>query len=255
MLIQLENLKNVKPKDTLDFSDIASTISPSVQTSSVSTATKNNDFQNDPLAVWSVQRLQEEITNIPQGNTGFETLTRSINRIKENIRQKAWGQKIILQWDARTTALSTMSTKDFLRAVNETFFVNFPEIHTTMSLLLAQWNNQKSAVKAVLDAQVVSCSAFTIKKILDQKLFEQEKRGQVPLEGLSSKTRSFVMRALNENTPNRGRGRGRGRGGQSRGRGGYRGRGRQRGQNNSNNTQNNSSQPSSQQSSQSSQKT
>ena len=148
-----------------------------------------------------------------------------------------------------------MSTKDFLRAVNETFFVNFPEIHTTMSLLLAQWNNQKSAVKAVLDAQVVSCSAFTIKKILDQKLFEQEKRGQVPLEGLSSKTRSFVMRALNENTPNRGRGRGRGRGGQSRGRGGYRGRGRQRGQNNSNNTQNNSSQPSSQQSSQSSQKT
>ena len=255
MLIQLESLKNVKPKENLDFSDLASTISPSVQTSSTSTNIKNTDFQNDPLAVWSIQRLQEEIINLPQGNTGFETLTRSINRIKENIRQKEWGQKIILLWDARTTALSTMSTKDFLRAVNETFFINFPEIHQTMSLLLAQWNNQKSSVKAVLDAQVVSCSSFTIRKILDQKLFEQEKRGQVPLEGLSSKTRSFVMRVINENTPNRTRGRGRGRGGQGRGRGGYRGRGRHRGQSSSNSTTNSSaSQPSSQQSSQSSQK-
>ena len=246
MILQLDSFKAVKPKENLDFIDFSSSISTPVTDHASSASIKNLDFQNDPLAVWSVQRLQEEITNLPQGTTGFENFTRSVNRIKENIRQKAWGQKIILLWDARTTALSTMSMKDFLRAINETFFIGFPEIYQTMTVLLAQWNNQKSAVKAVLDAQVVSCSAFTIRKILDQKKFEQEKRGQVPLEGLSSKTRNFVMKALNESTSQRGRGRGRGHyRGQSRGRGG-RGRGRYRGQSNSTTPSNSSSQSSSQ---------
>ena len=246
MSLQLESFRSVKPKDNLDFSDLASSISPSVQTPSSASSIKTSDFQSDPLAVWSVQRLQEEIINLPQGNTGYENFIRSINRIKENIRQKEWGQKIILLWDARTTALSTMSTKDFLRAINDTFFINFPDIHNMMSLLLAQWNNQKSAVKAVLDAQIVTCSAFTIRKILDQKKFEQEKRGQVPLEGLSSKTRGFVMRALNDSQNTRGRGRGRGRGGHrgGRGRGGHRGgRGGHRGQSSSSTTASSSSQP------------
>ena len=247
MLLQLDSFKTVKPKDPLDLNDFSSSISTPVTNISSSVSTKFSEFQNDPLAVWSIQRLQEEIISLPQGNNGYENFTRSINRIKENIRQKPWGQKIILLWDARTTALSTMTTKDFLRAVNDTFFVNFPEIHQTMSLLLAQWNNQKSAIKAVLDAQVVSCSAFTIKKILDQKRYEQEKRGQVPLEGISSKTRSFVMKALNDSSPQRRRGRGRGHfRGHGRGRGGYRGRGRYRSHQNSDTPTSSSSQSSSQ---------
>ena len=255
MSSQLDTLRTIKPKDPFDlYSDFSSSFTPSVVSSPTSTPFKSSEFQADPLAVWSIQRLQEEIINIPQGNTGYDCLQRSINRIKENIRQKPWGQKIILLWDARTTAFSTMSFKDFLRSINEVYFSHFPEIHQTIAVLLLQWNNTKSAIKSVMDATVVTCSAFSIRKMLDSKRFEQEKKGQIYLEGLSSKTRSYVMRAINESAPtHKGRGGHRGRGsqrGQYRGRGHY--RGRRRNQRVNNNAQS-SSTSNSQQSSQSSQ--
>ena len=199
----VENIASIKPKDTSDYeSDISSVHSNSLQGSSFSAQSKNSllasEFASEPLAVWAIQHLHEDIIGIPQALTGYEQLNRSITRIKENIRAKAWGQKIILAWDERTTSLATMTLKDYLRAINDCFFVNFPSLAQTTTLLLTQWNNQKSALKLVLDTQVVTCSTFTIKKILDNKRFELERKGQVHLEGLSSKTRSFVLKALQD---------------------------------------------------------
>ena len=111
-----------------------------------------------------------------------------------------------------------MSLKDYLRAINTCFFSHFPDLHQTTTVLLLQWNNQKSALKTVLETQALSCSNFSIKKILDSKRFELEKKGQISLEGLSSKTRSLVLKALNETSSSKTKNWKNNRGGSSRGR-------------------------------------
>ena len=201
MLAQLETLATIRPKDAHELeSDTSSTLSAP----SVSTGSKNSslcsEFQTDPLAVWAVQCLHEEVIRIPNASVGFDQLVRSIERIKGNIRTKTYGQRVILAWDAQTTALSSMTLKDFLRAINSCFFSHFPDLHQSTTVLLLQWNNQKSALKTVLDTPVQTCTTFSIRKILDNKRFELERKGQVQLEGLSSKTRSLVLKAIQDST-------------------------------------------------------
>ena len=97
------------------------------------------EFSNDPLSVFYVQSLMNIILELPNGEKGYEEIDKAITSIKENIRGRDFGPKIILEWDAATTALSSMTMKDMLKAINSIIFVHFPDIHSKISILLTQW--------------------------------------------------------------------------------------------------------------------
>ena len=187
------------------------------------------EFSNDPISQFYIQNLANAITDLPTGEKGFDEINKLVSNLKENIRNKRYGPSIILEWDAATASLDTMTLKDFVKAINKIYFKHFPDTFNRTSILITQWLNQKSSLKTVMDSNVRACNKYNIKRMLDEKRFESERKGNIALDNVSSKTRSLIIQTLKNNSSQRGRGsrgfRGQ-RGNRGRFRGGFRGRGR-----------------------------
>ena len=199
--IQFKNFCLLKPIPfDSDQPDLTSDMAPTFSRNQKSIIL---EFQKDPISLFYVQSLVNTINEIPEGQKGFDDLSKIVSTLKENIRGKGFGPSLLLQWDAATSALESMTLKDYIKALNSTFFFHFPELHQKITILTTQWLNQKNTLKAVMDSNIRSCSRFNIKKILDDKLYENEKKGNITLENVSSKTRSLIMQTLkNANSKN-----------------------------------------------------
>lgn len=86
--------------------------------------------------------------------------------------------------------------KDFILALNNSYFVPFPKKANQIKVCLAQWNNVKNPMKAVLDLLIGNADTFSIRSILNEKKFSQEAHTHWNLEGLSYKAKKIALAAL-----------------------------------------------------------
>ena len=88
--------------------------------------------------------------------------------------------------------------KDFILALNGSYFVPFPKKANQIKICLAQWNNAKNPMKTVLDLLVSNADTFSIRSILNEKKFSQEAQTHWNLEGLSYKAKKIALAALTQ---------------------------------------------------------
>ena len=108
---QFKNFRDLRP--TSLENDLSETLTETNQPFPPVQKHINSDFQRDPINLFYIQSLSSTIIEIPEGTRGFDDLTKIVSTLKENIRSKHYGPNILLQWDAATSALDSMTLKDY----------------------------------------------------------------------------------------------------------------------------------------------